>query len=60
MLNEPAHDKTYNKTCATAKTLISMRISSLIICVEVLRPSKPNGVMSSVVSLTNHTFIGQA
>ena len=30
------------------------------VCVEVLRPSQPNGVMSSAVSLTNHTFTGQA
>ena len=30
------------------------------VCVEVLRPSQPNGVMSSAVSLPNHTFIGQA
>ena len=30
------------------------------ICVEVLRPSQPNGVMSSAVSLPNHTFTGQA
>ena len=29
------------------------------VCVEVLRPSQPNGVMSSVVSLPNHTFTGQ-
>ena len=29
-------------------------------CVEVLRPSQPNGVMSSAVSLSNHTFTGQA
>ena len=29
------------------------------ICVEVLRPSQPNGVMSSAVSLPNHTFTGQ-
>ena len=28
--------------------------------VEVLRPSQPNGVMLSVVSLPNHTFTGQA
>ena len=32
----------------------------LFVCVEVLRPSQPNGVMSSAVSLLNHTFIGQA
>ena len=30
------------------------------VCVEVLRPSQPNGVMSSVVSLPNHMFTGQA
>ena len=29
-------------------------------CVEVLRPSQPNGIMSSAVSLPNHTFTGQA
>ena len=33
---------------------------SLFVCVEVLRPSKPNGVMLNAVSLPNHTFTGQA
>ena len=32
----------------------------LFVCVEVLRPSQPNEVMSSAVSLPNHTFTGQA
>ena len=32
----------------------------LFVCVEVLRPSQPNGVMSSAVSLPNHTFTGLA
>ena len=32
----------------------------LLVCVEVLRPSQPNGVMSSAVSLPNHTLTGQA
>ena len=32
----------------------------LFVCVEVLRPSQPNGVMSSAVNLPNHTFTGQA
>ena len=32
----------------------------LFVCVEVLRPSQPIGVMSSAVSLPNHTFTGQA
>ena len=31
----------------------------LFVCVEVLRPSQANGVMSSTVSLPNHTFTGQ-
>ena len=30
------------------------------VCVEILRPSQPSGVMSSEVSLPNHTFTGQA
>ena len=32
----------------------------VFVCVEVLRPSQPNGVMSSMVSLPNHTFTVQA
>ena len=32
----------------------------IFVCVEVLRPSQPNGVMSSAVGLPNHTFTGQA
>ena len=34
--------------------------SQLFVCVEVLWPSQPDGVMSSAVSLPNHTFTGQA
>ena len=30
------------------------------VCVKVLRPSQSSGVMSSAVSLPNHTFTGQA
>ena len=37
-----------------------MESRELFVCVEVLRPSQPNGVMSSAVSLPNHTFTGQA
>ena len=45
--------------------LLGVKVSSgkhgsLFVCVEVLRPSQPNGVMSSMVSLPNHTFTGQA
>ena len=32
----------------------------IIVCVEVLQPSQPNGVMSSAVSLPSHTFTRQA
>ena len=32
----------------------------LFVCVEVLWPSQPNGVMSSMVNLSNHMFTGQA
>ena len=32
----------------------------LVVWFEVLRPSQPNGVMSSTVSLPNHRFTGQA
>ena len=45
------------------KSVVSKQnLYSLIeyICVQVLRPSQPNGVMSSAVSLPNHTFTGQA
>ena len=34
---------------------------SLFVCIEVLHPNQPNGVMSSAVSLPiNHTFTGQS
>ena len=39
---------------------LDCNLVSLFVCVEVLRPSQPNGVMSSAVSLPNHTFTGQA
>ena len=40
---------------------ISCKLSPMnFVCVEVLRPSQPNGVMSSAVSLPNHMFTGQA
>ena len=32
---------------------------SMFVCVEVLRPSQPNGFMSKVASLPNYTFTGQ-
>ena len=35
------------------------KFGNSFVCVEVLRPSQPSGVMSSAVSLPNHTFTGQ-
>ena len=35
-------------------------MDAFFVCVEVLQPSQPNRVMSSAVSLPNHTFTGQA
>ena len=32
----------------------------MFVCVEVLQPSQPNGVMSSAVSFPDHRFTGQA
>ena len=32
----------------------------MFVCIEVLWPSQPDGVMSSAVNLPNHTFAGQA
>ena len=40
--------------------LMSRGAPNEIVCVEVLRPSQPNGVMSSAVSLPNHTLTGHA
>ena len=40
--------------------LLALNSDALFVCVEVLRPSQPNGIMSNAVSLPNHTFTGQA
>ena len=37
-----------------------VRTHFCFVCVEVLRSSQPDGVMSSAVSLPNHTFTRQA
>ena len=44
----------------TSPVLELVGVKYLFVCVEVLQPSQPNGVMSSAVSLPNHTFTGQA
>ena len=67
MHHESAHDKTFHITFMTSKDSDHpvyppsiVRVFVLFVCVEVLRPSQPNGVMSSMVSLPNHTFTGKA
>ena len=44
---------------SVCSTVCSIKALSFV-CVEVLRPSQSNGVMSSAVSLPNHTFTGKA
>ena len=39
---------------------LHLKLSSVCVCVEILQLSQPNGVMSSLVSLPNHTFTGQS
>ena len=46
--------------CVCWEDAFRYKMVYLFVCVEVLRPSQPNGVMSSAVSLPNHTFTGQA
>ena len=40
----------------TMMMMMMIMTMKLFVCVEVLQPSQPNGVMSSAVSLPNHTF----
>ena len=49
-------EKSYSHFCSKNINVFE----NLFVCVEVLRPSQPSGVMSSAVSLPNHTFTGQA
>ena len=61
MLSSRFFDCVWGLTIRQPLWVILCRLSeNLFVCVEVLRPSQPNGVMSSVVSLPNHTFTGQA
>ena len=55
-------DATDKEMCKKVRNLVysDKPIQVDFVCVEVLRPSQPNGVMSSVVSLPDHTFTGQA
>ena len=61
-LNHPwAHMQSSRKCCVPAHLQqYFTSVFVIFVCVEVLRPNQPNGVMSSAVSLPNHTFTGQA
>ena len=50
----------YNKKTKQKNVFYWERTRAVFVCVEVLRPSQPSGVMSSAVSLPNNTFTGQA
>ena len=43
-----------------SQAVIKVTGHDLFVCVEVLWPSQPNGVMLSVVSLPYHILTGQA
>ena len=55
-------NKSYNGLIPVLRQMwLIVKVSHLgFVCFEVLRPSQPSGVMSSAVSLPNHTFTGQA
>ena len=48
--------KTYPKIITNYSSLFPL---TWFVCIEVLQPSQHIGVMSSIVSLPNHTFTGQ-
>ena len=57
----PERDKyTFMEYIQRSDFILSTCTYYLFVSVEVLRPSQPNGVMSSAVSLPNHSFTGQA
>ena len=50
------------KNRTTFATVVTYRVNfpTFFVCVEVLLPNQPNVVMSSSISLPNHTCTGQA
>ena len=52
--------KGYIKCHFLSHTTMNNTYVNDFVCVKVLRPSQPSGVMSSAVSLPNHTCTGQA
>ena len=68
--NQDTQDNVFNESlyllwklfsCKRKKKMVPyLTVSDFFFCVEILRPSQPNGVMSNAVSLPNHTFTGEA
>ena len=58
--NKGHNSKSYGPLATILQLHLTYLGDQVFVCVEVLRPSQPNGVMLSVVSLPNHTFTGQA
>ena len=59
-LPEPANNNLANIIIISLDDIKQTCTCKQFVCVEVLRPRQPNGVMSSAVSLPNHMFTGQA
>ena len=53
-----SHVKSYGASILYRPALLMMMIK-MFVCVEVLWPSQPSGVMLSMVSLPNHTLLGR-
>ena len=56
---EPGHSISKKIACTLSEDS-NQPGHSCFVCVEILRPSQPNRVMSCAVSLPNHTFTMQA
>ena len=57
-LHSVVSDRLYT-VCKGLSDPILRVITVALVCVEVIWPSQPTGVMSSLVTLPNHTFSGQ-
>ena len=52
--------RNFHEVCVVQGAVICLiQMDRQLVCVEDLRPSQPNGVMSSMFFLPNHTFTGQ-
>ena len=59
-VNAIFNDQSFNNMLTNYISFEQLGTGWWYVCIEVLRPSQPNGVMSSAVSLPNHMITGQA